>query len=316
MLERATRSSDRNLNAVYETTHFHQCWYPIALSAEVTGEKVLGIDALGTRLVAYRDGAYRPVVQEAWCPHLGADLSLGDCVEGTVRCPYHHWRFGADGNCVDIPTGDKIPPGAKVFTYPTAEAWGLVWAFNGDKPLYDLPRIPDIEESQLLYSTQRRSLRQAPPWLSTSNGVDFQHLRTLHNLRTGAPDEIDVRDYEIEFSIDTQTYLQHGLICGTNVFAQHLRVAGADQFMLFAGTPVDAQTAAGFYVVGLRKPPGGPAAEEGVKAHLEGVKTFVQRLLTEDDDVLNTIRFRRGVMSASDKHLARYFKYVEQFPVR
>ena len=31
----------------------------------------------GTRVVVWRDPAGKPVVQTAWCPHLGADLSLG-----------------------------------------------------------------------------------------------------------------------------------------------------------------------------------------------------------------------------------------------
>jgi len=30
--------------------------------------------------------------------------------------------------------------------------------------------------------------------------------------------------------------------------------------------------------------------------------------------VLNTMRFRKGVLVASDRHLARYFKYVSEFP--
>jgi phenylpropionate dioxygenase-like ring-hydroxylating dioxygenase large terminal subunit len=314
MHDRVARSHDRNLNYVYETPQFHQCWYPVALSAEVTGDKVLGIDALGTRLVAYRDGTGRAIVQEAWCPHLGADLSLGDCVEGTVRCPYHHWRFGADGGCADIPTGDKIPPGAKIFTYPTAEAWGLVWAFNGETPLYDIPAIPDTTEAELYYSTHARAIGNYPSWLATSNGVDFQHLRTLHKLETGAPEEITVRAHSIEFCIDTERYLQHGCIFGTNAFAQHLRAQGMEHFMLFTGVPIDEHSSRGFYVIGVKKREGMPI--EAMRGQLIGLKTFVDGLLAEDVPVLNTLRFRRGVMSASDKHLARYFKYVEQYPVR
>ena len=77
---------------------FHQCWYPVALAGEITAAKPSGIDFLGTRVVAYRDAANTATVQEAWCPHLGADLSLGECTNGTVRCPYHHWRFDAKGD--------------------------------------------------------------------------------------------------------------------------------------------------------------------------------------------------------------------------
>jgi nitrite reductase/ring-hydroxylating ferredoxin subunit len=315
MLAQNGRYSDRSLDRVLEKPLFHKCWYPVALAKDIPAARVTGLDFLGTRIVAYRGADNHPIVQEAWCPHLGADLSLGDCIEGTVRCPYHHWRFGADGTCVDIPTGDKIPPGAQIFTFPTAEAWGLIWAFNGTEPLYDMPGIPGIQESDLFYATQARSDRNAPVWLSTSNGVDFQHLRTLHNLQTGAPDDIEVRDYDIEFRIDTAPYMQHGKIFGTNVFAQHLRIQDSNQFMLFAGAPIDAGSSRGFFAVGIRKPEAGLANEKAAAAHLEGLRTWVQRLITEDDAVLNTINFRRGVMTASDRHLSRYFKYVSEYPL-
>jgi phenylpropionate dioxygenase-like ring-hydroxylating dioxygenase large terminal subunit len=60
----------------------------------------------------------------AWCPHLGADLSVGQRVEGQIRCAY--CRFDAAGTCMHILTGDKIPPGAAIFCYPAAEAWGPI----------------------------------------------------------------------------------------------------------------------------------------------------------------------------------------------
>ena len=41
---------------------------------------------------------------------------------------------------------------------------------------------------------------------------------------------------------------------------------------------------------------------------------FVDKLIAEDEPVLNTMRFRKGVLVASDRHLARYFKYVSEFP--
>jgi phenylpropionate dioxygenase-like ring-hydroxylating dioxygenase large terminal subunit len=139
-------------------------------------------------------------VQSAWYPHLGADLSLGQRVDGQIRCAYHHWRFDDSGNCVHIPTGDKIPPAAKIFSYPTAEAWGLAWAFNGEAPLFGVPRIPGIDEHDLAFQAGLRGIRQVPPRVSTSNGVDFQHLRTLHNLPTSAPKAIG--DYTIEYRVE------------------------------------------------------------------------------------------------------------------
>ena len=90
---------------------FHQSWFPVALAREVGSGAVLGVDFLGTRMVVYRAATGKPVVQSAWCPHLGADLSIGELVNNQIRCAYHHWRFDEAGVCAHIPTGDKIPPG-------------------------------------------------------------------------------------------------------------------------------------------------------------------------------------------------------------
>jgi hypothetical protein len=42
----------------------------------------------------YRDPAGKPVVQEAYCPHLGPDLSVGEVVEGQIRRRLRHSRQG------------------------------------------------------------------------------------------------------------------------------------------------------------------------------------------------------------------------------
>ena len=46
----------------------------------------------------------------------------------------------------------------------------------------------------------------------------------------------------------------------------------------------------------------------------DGLRRLRARLLAEDAPVLDTIRFRPGVLVASDRHLARFFKYVREFP--
>jgi nitrite reductase/ring-hydroxylating ferredoxin subunit len=290
---------------------FHQCWYPLGLSSELEPRQVIGRDFLGTRVVLYRDPAGKAVVQSAWCPHLGADLSVGQLVDGQIRCAYHHWRFDAAGTCVHIPTGDKIPPGAKIATYPSAEAWGLIWAFNGDTPRFEPPRIPGVEESDLAVEAYRRGPRNIDPWVATSNGVDFQHLRALHGLpAVMTPETVSVDDHSIDYRTAGPGFSQHGRITGTNCFAQHLSIAGNDMFMLFAGCAVAASKSIGYYVIGVRN--GLPPAER--QAKLQALKQFVDKLYAEDAVVLDTIRFRKGVLVVSDRHLARFLKYVDEFP--
>jgi len=290
---------------------FHQSWFPLAVARELGSRQIMGRDFLGTRVILYRDGAGRVLVQSGFCPHLGADLSVGELVEGQIRCAYHHWRFDGLGRCVDIPTGDKIPPGARIWTYPSAEAWGLIWAFNGVEPLFGVPRIPDAEMDELRYETHFRGVRAVDPWVAVSNGVDFQHLRTLHGLSAPEPETVKVGAHHIEYRVESPTSSQHGLITGVNTFSLHVNMGGEDLFMLFSGAPIAHGKTMGFYVYGIRGAGEPPSAVAG---KLEMLRGFVERLLAEDAPVLDTIRFRPGVLVAADRHLARFFKYVRSFP--
>jgi len=195
---------------------------------------------------------------------------------------------------------------ARIFTYPAEENWGLVWAFNGERADFAVPRIPGAEPETIEHEAIERGERPWDTWVAVSNGVDFQHLRTLHGLPAASmPNEIEVEAGGIEFKVESPYHLQHGRITGTNVFAQHLRIGGQDMFMLFSGAPIEPGRSSGFGVIGVPK---------GQGARLANVRTMVDKLNGEDAPVLESIRFRRGLLTASDRHLGRYFKYVEEFP--
>jgi phenylpropionate dioxygenase-like ring-hydroxylating dioxygenase large terminal subunit len=285
---------------------FHRSWYPLCLVRDLAAGQVIGRDFLGTRVVAYRDPAGKPVVQSAWCPHLGADLSVGQVVDGRLRCAYHHWSFDGAGACAHIPSGDKIPSAARIFTYPSAEKWGLIWAFNGESADFPVPQIPDAEPDTIDHEAYERGERPWDTWVAVSNGVDFQHLQTLHGIpKASMPDEVNIETGAVAFRVESPYHLQAGRITGTNSFAQHLRMGGQEMFMLFSGAPIEPNRSRGFFVVGVPK---------GQGERLPQVRAMADKLNEEDAPVLNTIRFRRGLLTASDRHLARYFKYVEDFP--
>ena len=74
---------------------------------------------------------------------------------------------------------------------------------------------------------------------------------------------------------------------------------------MFTGAPIAPRRSNGFFVIAVPK---------GQGKRLPEVRAMVERLNEEDAPVLNTIRFRRGLLTSSDRHLARYFRYVEEFP--
>jgi len=59
---------------------------------------------VGNRTIALFlvDGKYYALDDR--CPHMGASLSVGDIINGCVRCDRHLWTFNlADGACADAP---------------------------------------------------------------------------------------------------------------------------------------------------------------------------------------------------------------------
>src|SRR3546814_20071534 len=56
---------------------------------------------------------------------LGADLSNGTVDGDCLRCPFHHWTYDGSGRCVSTGIGDPPPPGARLFTFPTREKYGV-----------------------------------------------------------------------------------------------------------------------------------------------------------------------------------------------
>jgi len=299
-----------------DSVGFHQSWFPVALSRELGPGAVLGVDFLGTRVVVHRDGQGKAMVQDAYCAHLGADLSIGDVVDGQIRCAFHNWRYGADGRCVHIPTGDNIPPGARIFTYPSAEAWGLIWAFNGEKPLFEPPRMPCAEEEELIFEAHRRGFRPVDFWIATANAVDFQHLRSLHRLPAVDPEVIASGEYGFEYQVEAPGFfIQHGRITGTNTFTLRGRLDGHEFFGMFAGSPIAQGKSMAYFGVGVRRDAAvGLGSEAAVRERLNSLRAFIDGLAVQDNPVFETMRFRKGVLVASDRYLARFFTYVSDFP--
>jgi len=105
-------------------------WHCVGLAADFKDGSPHRIDAFGTRLVAFQgeDGSLN--VLDAWCPHMGGDLSLGTVHGDTVACPFHGWRYGADGKATEIPYCKRVPPKAKVRRWHVQEENQLLFVWH------------------------------------------------------------------------------------------------------------------------------------------------------------------------------------------
>ena len=106
-------------------------WFPVARSAQV-GTTPLPVGAGGQAYVVVR---LRPGAEvtalPARCPHRLVPLAQATVVDGQVQCPYHGWRFDAEGRCQEIPSlgpAGTPPPRADLATpWAVEERDGWVW---------------------------------------------------------------------------------------------------------------------------------------------------------------------------------------------
>jgi len=106
-------------------------WFPVARAAEV-GTTPVPVGAGGESFVVVR---LRPGAEvsafPARCPHRLVPLAAATVVEGTLQCPYHGWRFDAEGHCAEIPSQGPhgTPPPRADLPVPWAveERNGWIW---------------------------------------------------------------------------------------------------------------------------------------------------------------------------------------------
>jgi phenylpropionate dioxygenase-like ring-hydroxylating dioxygenase large terminal subunit len=138
---------------------------------------------LGRHLVAFRTAAGRVAVLDGRCAHLGTDLGAGCVVDETLRCPFHQWRYDADGCCVHIPASADIPPFARLRRYPAAERHGFVFFFNGPRPLFPLPFFPGADPNEFRAAAPFEAVLRCPWWMVGANVFDVQHFRAAHDRK-------------------------------------------------------------------------------------------------------------------------------------
>lgn len=294
---------------------YHQCWYPIAMTKEVAPGKVISKEFLDGRVAVWRgeDGVAR--VHSAFCRHMGADLAVGAVEGNRLRCIFHRWEYDGGGRCVKIPVTEAIPPRAQLFNFPTQEKWGLIWAFNGEKPLYELPHFPTFSEEQIAHSVFECAPLPVPTWLIVGNTHDFQHVKAVHHaVMEKEPDDFDLSGPTIEFKNEvTDPNLgfskQHFKLFGTNTVAFENRFASMLIMSMYSGTPISGGRTKGYTVTATPRMPG-----VDVNAILARGEAFGKNIMAEDDVLLYTIRFKPEMPIAADRHLMLWLQRAARFP--
>src|ERR1022692_450774 len=174
------------------------CWHPGAYSSEVR-DTPAHAELLGESRVLWRGPGGEPRAMSDLCVHRGTALSLGRVSGDEIVCPYHGWRYGADGRCVAIPQLEdpaRVPAKARVPAFKVQERYGLIWVALHEAR-WPLPEVPELEDDSWAVVSAGPYRWQSDAARQVENFTDFGHFPWVHPGLLGDPARPVVPRHEV-----------------------------------------------------------------------------------------------------------------------
>ncbi len=166
---------------------FRRYWIPALLAEEILQPDCapVRVHLLGEDLVAFRATDGRIGLLDEHCAHRGTSLFYGRNEECGLRCIYHGWKYGIDGNVLDTPAepvGSQLKNKVRHTAYPCVEAGGIVFTYMGPKE--KLPVFPSypwlgVPQEQIYVA---KSFLECNYLQGLEGDCDSAHLNFLHKM--------------------------------------------------------------------------------------------------------------------------------------
>jgi 5,5'-dehydrodivanillate O-demethylase len=195
-------------------TYLKAFWQPVAMSNGLGPGQVKPITFFSEDFTLYRGAGGRAAVISALCAHRLTKLSVGTVEGDDLRCFFHGWKYGADGQCVEAPgQNQRLVERTSVASYPTREELGLIFAYFGEG---EPPPFPDIEgfsrdhgmdlinNAPVRYNSSYR--QNSNYYINVENTLDHAHVPYTHATSANpelsdfgfSPDVTLIRDITVE----------------------------------------------------------------------------------------------------------------------
>ncbi len=176
------------------------CWHPVGFMGELA-DGPQRVTLLGEPVAIWRDSSGAARAMRDICIHRGTALSLGWVDGDQLVCPYHGWRYGADGRCTAIPQladPSRVPGKARVSAYRCQERYGIIWVAL-DEPRWPLPAVPELEHSEVWQTVPCGPFRwRSDASRQVENFTDFGHFPWVHPGLLGDPERPVVPRHTVE----------------------------------------------------------------------------------------------------------------------
>jgi nitrite reductase/ring-hydroxylating ferredoxin subunit len=308
-------------------------WYIACPSSALSQRQAKSVEICGQKIAIFRgeDGKVRAL--DAYCPHLGTDLGIGNVQGNLIRCAFHHWAFDETGICQNIPCQSEIPTQAKVQAYATDEKYGFIWIYPEAEAPEGVADFDELKGKEIVAQADTAFERSCHHHICMMNGIDAQHLKTIHHLDIKM--DLSLHRSELGTQIDftmggqfPQTTWRERLgqrFLGSS-YEYSMRYADGcigmltmmkkvrlfpPLHMIYAYTPIapGKTRIQPIYVTAKRPGIGGYLLS---KFLLFCTRLAYYMLRDEDGKIYDNIRFQPKLLLSIDRPLAQYMEYVNQ----
>ena len=205
------RASRQNLGTQPLKTHrvfgrrdlLTEGWYPLFPSYELKLGERKAAELLSQRLVVYRgqDGVVRAM--DAFCPHMGADLTNGSVAGNAIACALHGWKFGPTGRLDSTPCGLRPAAEPRIHSYAVQERYGFVWVYPAAQAPYPVQAPAGLDGRKLSSWHLGTFDLYAHHHVLMASGIDLQHFFSVHGVSADFEFSVEPRgpaqaDWKIE----------------------------------------------------------------------------------------------------------------------
>ena len=175
----------REIDVGATPARFARGWHCLGMLSEFQDGKPHSISAFGTKLVVFADSQGEVHVLDAYCRHLGGDLSQGDVKGDAVACPFHDWRWAGNGRCTQVPYAKRAPRLARTRVWNSSVRAGLLFVWHDPEggtpsPNLDIPDIPEFRDEGWTEWSWRTELIGSNCREIVDNIVDMAHFYYIH----------------------------------------------------------------------------------------------------------------------------------------
>ncbi len=314
-------------------------WYAAMPAADLRVGAVRAVEMCGQRVVLWRGQDGRVRATDAFCPHMGTDLAIGTVTGNELQCRFHQWRFDGSGACVHIPVGGDPPRNARLQSYATDERYGLLWVWPDASAPTPMADFPDWDGAPVQFRVGIAYERPCHHHVTMINGIDPQHLRTVHDIHIDMQLAVDessagrIVDYTLSGDFPDTTLRERfgrwllgeryqysmryvdgtvGMLSvnqGTRLFGTGPELPSAH--MIFAYTPI-APGRTRVQPVYIARRRGGVLGRMVAASLLAAMKWGFYVLRDEDGQIYDNIRFSPTALLPMDAPVSRYIAWVNK----